>query len=91
MSKKGKKPPWRVKVFLGTWFHSSLYFVLALTCLWQRRRADPWSRIDFFSGSALLLSSLLAVQQLSFDQKLPRSQEIVKEAYGTAFDGGMGS
>jgi hypothetical protein len=81
MSKIANKSSWRVAFLLAVLGFTAIYLVLALACLWQWGSADPWSRIDFFSGSAILLSSLLAIQQLSLVQKLPSSEEIESSLY----------
>src|ERR1044072_3213619 len=65
------------------------YLLIVLICLRQWSSPAPWSRLNFYSITALALSCLLAAQHLRLTSKLPDSQAVVREPFGVPFDPGM--
>lgn len=63
------------------------YLALGVLCLWQWGEPRAWSRIDFFTGIALVLSVLMGAEHLSFSRSI--ADEIKSEAFGTSYDPGM--
>ncbi len=74
---------WQIALFLIA------YLFIVLLCLRQWSSAAPWSRLNLFSITALILSCLLGGQQLRLTSQLPDSQDVVREAFGVTFDPGM--
>lgn len=68
---------------------SFVYLLLALACLLQWGSPDLWSRVGFFSGSALVLSMLLAVETLNFHHAVGYSEEAYREVFGISYDPAM--
>ncbi|MEW6129119.1 MAG: isoprenylcysteine carboxylmethyltransferase family protein [Acidobacteriota bacterium] len=75
---------WQIALFITG------YLLIVLLCLRQWRSSTPWERLNFFAMAALLLSCLLAVQQLRLTSKLPDAQDVIREAFGINFDPQMG-
>lgn len=66
-----------------------IYLALMLGCLRQWNTSTPWSRLNFFSGTAIALSLLLGAEQILFTFALPKSGETKREAFGITYDPGM--
>ncbi|HEY0544092.1 MAG TPA: isoprenylcysteine carboxylmethyltransferase family protein [Pyrinomonadaceae bacterium] len=66
-----------------------IYLALMLACLRQWGAPTPWSRINFFSGTAIVLSLLLGAEQILFTFALPKSGDTKREAFGITYDPGM--
>lgn len=66
-----------------------IYLALMLACLRQWGQIDAWSRLNFFSGTAIVLSLLLGAEQILFTFALPKSGETKREAFGITYDPGM--
>ena len=62
----------------------------ALACLWQWGEPAGWSRIDRFSGGALLFCSLFVLQHMRFCRAVIPSRVTLKEAFGATYDPRMG-
>lgn len=78
------------KAFWGATLFSFLGLVLAPVCLRQWDSADPWSRLDRFSGGFLVLGALLAIAQaLTFNRSAFRAKEVAREALGLSYDPGL--
>ncbi|HEY7545744.1 MAG TPA: isoprenylcysteine carboxylmethyltransferase family protein [Blastocatellia bacterium] len=63
------------------------YLALGVVCLWQWGEPRGWSRIDFFTGLALVISVLMGAEHLSFNRSI--ADEAKSEAFGTSYDPGM--
>jgi protein-S-isoprenylcysteine O-methyltransferase Ste14 len=63
-----------------------LYLVLALLCLRQWGTNRPWTRLDLFSGSFIVLSAFSALRHIQFKKTILRSREVLREASGASFD-----
>ncbi|MBV9209182.1 MAG: hypothetical protein JOZ52_01060, partial [Acidobacteria bacterium] len=66
-----------------------IYLALMLACLRQWGASTPWSRINLFSGTAIILSLLLGAEQILFTFALPKSGETKREAFGITYDPAM--
>jgi protein-S-isoprenylcysteine O-methyltransferase Ste14 len=78
------------KLFWGATLSSLFGLVLALVCLRQWGSADPWSRLDRFSGGFLALFALLIIAQtLTFNRSALRAKEVAREALGLSYDPGL--
>lgn len=84
------KLPLIAKMILGYFLIVAVYLTVALLCLRQWDSPTPWLRVDFFSGGAIVMSIVLAIEQLSFGKRLPQSKEVLNEAFGISYDPGMG-
>lgn len=79
----------RAAGFLGAILFAVVYILLALLFMRQWSGESPWSRVDLFSGGALVLSAMMGLQQLGFSNKVARSREVMSEAFGTSYDPAM--
>lgn len=61
--------------------------VLFLLCLRQWGTEHPWSRLDLYSGSFLVLAILIAIEEaVTFARRAFRSKEVALEALGFSYD-----
>lgn len=61
--------------------------LLILLCLRQWGTEHPWSRLDFYSGSFLLLGILVAIEEaFTFARSAYRNQQVSQEALGLGYD-----
>jgi len=65
---------------------TALYFGGAVLYLRQWHSPDPWSRLDRFSGSYLLLGLLWTLEAVQFSRAIMRSPEVTSEASGMSYD-----
>ncbi len=73
--------------YWGALVSSFLFLVAALACLRQWGAADPWSRIDVFSGTYFVLAVVLTIAlALGFNRVAFRSKEVMGEAAGMSYD-----
>jgi protein-S-isoprenylcysteine O-methyltransferase Ste14 len=66
--------------------YSLLYILLAGACLIGWRTPDPWSRLDLFSGSYLLLRTLGSAHSLVTSRKAFRSRQVMQEWWAVTSD-----
>jgi protein-S-isoprenylcysteine O-methyltransferase Ste14 len=60
---------------------------LVLVCLRQWGTNLPWSRVDLYSGSFLVLGLIVAVEEtITFGRSACRSKEVAREALGLTYD-----
>ena len=64
--------------------------VAAVACLWQWGEAVGWTRIDRFSGGALLFYVLFVRQHVRFYRAILPSRLDLEEAFGASYDPLMG-
>jgi len=63
---------------------------LFLLCLRQWGTNHNWSRLDFFSGSFLLIAVFIALEETTiFVRSSVRSREVAREALGLCYDPGL--
>jgi len=75
------------RAFWAMNFSVPLYFAAAIACLRQWGSADPWARLDVFSGTYLVLGVLATVAlALGFNRVAFRSIALMREAAGTGYD-----
>lgn len=61
--------------------------VLFFLCVRQWGTDHPWSRLDFYSGSFLVLGMVVAFEEaVTFTRPAQRSEEIAREALGVSYD-----
>jgi protein-S-isoprenylcysteine O-methyltransferase Ste14 len=61
--------------------------LLFLLCLRQWGTDRPWSRLDFYSGSFLVLAIFIAIEEaVTFARPAFRSKEVAYEALGVSYD-----
>ena len=61
--------------------------LLILLCLRQWGTDHPWSRLDFYSGSFLVLAMFVAIEEaFTFARSAYRNQEVAQEALGLKYD-----
>jgi len=63
---------------------------LFLLCLRQWGTDHPWSRLDLYSGSFLVLAIFIALEEtFTFALSVFRSKEVAREALGLGYDPGL--
>lgn len=61
--------------------------LLFLLCLRQWGSEHPWSRVDLYSGSFLVLAIFVAIEEaITFARRAFRSKEVALEALGFSYD-----
>jgi protein-S-isoprenylcysteine O-methyltransferase Ste14 len=61
--------------------------LLFLLCLRQWGTDHPWSRLDFYTGSFLVLGIFIAIEEaITFARSAFRSKEVAHEALGISYD-----
>ena len=61
--------------------------LLFLLCLRQWGTNHPWSRVDLYSGSFLILAVFIGMgETISFAQPAFRSKDVAYEAFGVSYD-----
>jgi protein-S-isoprenylcysteine O-methyltransferase Ste14 len=76
------------RILLGAGLFAIGFLLLAVAGLHQWGSTSPWSRLDLFSGSYLLLAAVLVIQQGSFARQIAFSKEKMEEAFGLNYDPG---
>jgi len=67
---------------------SFLYVAAALACLVQWGAPNPWSRVDLFSGTYLVLRVLGTVHSLASSRRVFRSKHLMREWWAITSDPG---
>lgn len=75
------------RLYWGSLVSSVVGIGLALVCLRQWGSAQPWSRLDFYSGGFLALAFVVQIIQMAgFYRVAFRSKETATEALGLTYD-----
>ena len=86
MAEANQKPKPLRKAYLALLAFSAVYLAAALACLRQWRAANPWARLDVFSGGLLVLGVLWTAADTRWHKAIFRSAETMKEASGSSYD-----
>ncbi|MGH9747166.1 MAG: methyltransferase family protein [Candidatus Acidiferrales bacterium] len=65
---------------------SAIYILAMLACLRQWGSADPWSRLDRFSGGYILASVLWVAASLRFFRFVSGPKDVAAELTGASYD-----
>jgi protein-S-isoprenylcysteine O-methyltransferase Ste14 len=82
----GEKSQFLAKTFFGTIFMILVGLAVALLSLYQWGSAQPWARLDIFSGGVILFGLIWAFGTMHFHRAIFRSREVMREAAGSTYD-----
>jgi protein-S-isoprenylcysteine O-methyltransferase Ste14 len=79
-------PAFLTKSFVFAFLCATVWFVAAFCGLWQWRSATPWSGLDIFSVTLLVLLLVWSFATAHFHREMFQSRDIMREASGVTFD-----
>jgi protein-S-isoprenylcysteine O-methyltransferase len=80
------KSQFLTKTFFGTLFMIGVGCATALASLYQWNSAQPWARLDIFSGGVIAFGLIWAFGTMHFHRAIFRSREVMREAAGVTYD-----